>query len=254
MCLENYRSTTLDCTHALLINPNNIKALYRLSRALYHLDRIPEADDACTRGLALSPENKSLQDIAAKLIKRNEQLNAKRGREQAALMRKRKEELTLKSALKARGIKLRMTGKEPEMEDAQIELVPDPTDPTSSLVFPTVLLYPVHLQSDFIKAFGETDNLQGLLGEILPLPWDENGEYGGSKGGKVECFMETSKGGLLKVGKKVSLLSVLGVKEDGSESVVEVVDGLVRVMVVPKDRVEEWVVEWKRKRVLENTL
>lgn len=191
--------------------------------------------------------------MAQKIVKRNEEISARKQREQERLLRKRKEEITLKAALKARGIKLRWTGKEPDTDDAKIELQPDPVDPTSMLVFPTVLLYPLNLESDFIKAFAETDNLQSLLGEVLPLPWDTKGEYGGAKGTKVECFMETTKGGLIKVGKKVSLLSVLGMKEDGSESSVEVVDGLVRVMVVPKGRVEEWVAEWKRKKALETT-
>jgi len=157
----------------------------------------------------------------------------------------------LKTALKARGIKLRWTGKEPDTDDAKIELQPDPVDPTSSVVFPAVLLYPLHLQSDFIKAVAETDNLQNVLGDILPLPWDTKAEYGGPKGTRVECFMETAKGGLIKVGKKVSLLSVLGMKEDGTESSVEIVDGLVRIMVVPKEKVTEWVAEWKRKKALE---
>lgn len=235
------------------MNPTNIKALYRLSRAYFLLDKLSEAEDACSKGLSLDPENKSLKDIAGKIIKRNEEVNIKRQREQHVAMRKKKEELTLKAALKVRGIKLRWTGKEPDMEDAKIELHPDPIDPTSSIAFPAVLLYPLHLQSDFVKAFSETDNLSSLLSEILPLPWDTKGEYGGGKGTKVECFMETSKGGLVKVGKKVSLLSVLGTKEDGTESAVEVVDGLVRIMVVPKEKVTDWVTEWKRKKALETS-
>lgn len=245
---ENYRSTTLDCTHALLLHSGNIKALYRLARALLLLDKIPEADDACARGLSIEPENKSLQDVAQKIVKRNEERSAKRQRETERLLRKKKEELTLQAALKARGIKLRWTGKEPDLDDAKVQLIPDPVDPTSSLSFPVLVLYPLHLETDFFKTFDELDKLQSILGYVLPLQWDTKGEYGGAKGGKVDCFMETIKGGLVKVGKKVSLLSVLGMKEDGTESSVEVVDGLVRLHVVPKQRVEEWVAEWKRKK------
>jgi hypothetical protein len=143
--------------------------------------------------------------------------------------------------LKARGIKTRTSAQPPEMEDAKVELVPDPVDPTSTLSFPAVLLYPLKLESDFIKAFNEMETLGYHLGYILPtLPWDTEGVYKSVSG--VECFVETTKGGLIKVGRKVSLLKVL------SEADVEVLDGVVRFFVLPKGGSEEWVKEFKRKK------
>ena len=237
--LKNYRSCMLDCAHALRINGRNVKAYYRSSKALLSLDRIGEADDACARGLAIDPENVAFKALARDIIKRNTQILERKKKEEERLKRQKLEELTLRNALKARGIKVRKTAQPPEMEDAKIELVPDPIDPTSTVSFPTVLLYPLHLESDFIKTFNEMEPLGHHLDYILPVPWDEKGEY--TPNG-VECYMETITGGLIKVGRKVSLLKVL------SSGSVEVVDEVVKIFVVPKAKAEEWVQDFKRKK------
>ncbi|OWP05516.1 hypothetical protein B2J93_7860 [Marssonina coronariae] len=238
--LKNYRSCTLDCGSVLRINPRNVKAYYRSSKALLALDRIEEADDACARGLGIDPKNKALQVVAEDIIKRHTLVAARKAKELARAQRQRLETMTLAAALKARGIKTRKTARPPEMEDTAIRLVPEPTDPTSALAFPTVLLYPLHLESDFIKAFNETEPLGHHLSYILPLPWDREGEY--TERG-VECYMETVKGGLVKVGKKVPLLQVLG------GGAVEVVDEVVRIFVVPKAKAGSWVKDFKAKAV-----
>jgi tetratricopeptide (TPR) repeat protein len=242
--LKNYRSCTLDCGSALRINPGNVKAFYRSSRALLSLDRIPEADDACARGLALDTENKPLKAVAQDIIKRNAQVAAKKKAEMEREQKRRVEEVTLQAALKARGIKTRQTAQPPEMEDARIQLVPDPADPTSTLAFPTVLLYPLALESDFIKAFNETETLGHHLDYILPVPWDK--VLYTPKG--VECYMETITGGLVKVGRNVPLLKIL------TTANVEVVDEVARIFVLPKSKAESWVLEFKRKKAAEKTV
>ena len=152
----------------------------------------------------------------------------------------RQEKEMLSSAIKLRMIRTRTTGQPPEMEDAEIRLVPEPLSPTSTLTFPVVILYPLHLQSDFVEAFGEEQTLLGHLSYLLPLPWDGKKEYI-LEG--VEAYMETFEGGLIKWGKKVPLLKVL------SGSKVEVVDGIVRVNVIPKARASEWIESVKNRRV-----
>jgi tetratricopeptide (TPR) repeat protein len=240
--LKNYRSCVMDCGSAIKINSGNIKAYYRSAKALLALDRIAEADDACARGLELDSENKALQGVANEIIKKNEKIADKKRKEAEREVRRRKEVATLKAALKARNIKTRKTAQPPEMEDAKVELTPDPVDPSSTLSFPTVLLYPLALESDFIKAFNEMQTLGDHLAYILPLPWDKKGEYTPTG---VECYMETLTGGLIKVGRKVTLLKVL------SEGNVEVVDDVVRMFVVPKGSAEVWVKEFKQKKAAE---
>jgi hypothetical protein len=112
-------------------------------------------------------------------------------------------------------------------------------DPSSPLSFPVLLLYPAHSQSDFIKAFNEHQTLPEHLDYIFPLPWDEEHEY--TVDG-VEAYMETSAGGLIKVGKKMELHKVLG------SGKVVVSDGLVRMSVVPKGRSAAWIEEFKKRR------
>ena len=242
LILKNYKSCVVDCGSAMKINKRNVKAYYRSAKALLALDKIAEADDVCAKGLDIDPENKALHDVASDIIKKNEKITEKMRKEMEREVRRRKEEATLKAALKARNIKTRKTAQPPEMEDAKVELTTDPVDPASSLSFPTVLLYPLALESDFIKAFNEVQTLGDHLAYILPVPWDRRGEY--SPAG-VECYMETVTGGLIKVGRKVTLLKVL------SEGNVEIVDDVVRIFVVPKARAEAWVKEFKMKKAAE---
>ncbi|PGH13482.1 hypothetical protein AJ79_03612 [Helicocarpus griseus UAMH5409] len=237
--LKNYRSTTLDCASALRLNPKNVKAYYRSTRALYALDKIPEAEDTCTRGLALDPENKSLQAISSKIAARKATLEAIAAKKRAEEERARKEKITLATALRAREIRTRTTDQPPDLEDAAMRLSPDPLSPTSALVFPAVFLYPMHAQSDLIKAFTETETIADHLDYIFPLPWDERGEY---RPDAVECFMETVSGGLIKVGKKMSLLRILA----GGK--VEVVDGLVNINIVPSGSAAKWIEEMKARK------
>jgi tetratricopeptide (TPR) repeat protein len=237
--LRNYRSCTIDCAAALRLNPRNIKALYRSARALLSVNKLAEADDACARGLEIDSSNKPLLALAQEIIKAAEADAARRKHDEERLSNERRRVVLLKTALQARGIRTRSTGKPPDMEDAKVKLSPDDLDPASALVFPTLLLYPCHLESDFIKAFNEQESLEQHFGYVFPLPWDRAGEY---KPAGVECYVETASGGLVKVGRKVPLLKMLGTGN------VEVVDDLLKIFVVPKARAEGWVKEFKEKK------
>ncbi|WEW62003.1 HSP70/90 co-chaperone [Emydomyces testavorans] len=238
---ENYRSCILDCAATLKLNPHNVKAYYRSARALLALDKLPEAQDATDRGLALDPANKPLHLTAQHISARRTALDALTAKQRAQHEHTQRAKLTLATALRARGIRVRQTPQPPDLEDAAMHLSPDPLSPQSTLVVPCVLLYPLHGQSDLIKGFAETQCLRDHLEYILPVPWDEAGEYGAVE--KVDCFMETVAGGLVKVGKGVSLLEVL------SEGKVEIVDGLVRINVVPVGKSKMWIEEMKARRM-----
>jgi len=60
--------------------------------------------------------------------------------------------------------------------------------------------------------------------------------------------METITGGLVKVGKNVTLLKIL------TTANVEVTDEVVRIFVVPKSKAESWVQEFKTKKAAEKTV
>lgn len=235
----NYRSTTLDCAQALKLNNSNVKAYYRSSTALYQLDQIDKAQNACEKGLFLDPENKPLKDNLSRITARKATLEKVAARKKEDENIRRRKELVLRTALMARTIRMRKTEKAPDMEDAHVHLEPDPLSPASAVVFPCLLLYPLDAQSDFIQQFHETNTINDHLKYILPLPWDTSSVY---KINSVVCYMETSTGGLIQVGKKMSLLSIL------SGGQVEVVDELVKIFVIPKEKSQAWLEEFKYRK------
>lgn len=224
----------------LKLNPSNVKAHFRSASALFALDKVYEALDVCYRGLKLDPANQAMEALLEKIRKRSRVKEEQDRKRRAEEDRRRKEKFVLMTALKARNIRLNKKSKPVEMADAQIRLVPDPVSPRSTLEFPTMFLYPMHNQSDFIQAFAEQDAPYQHLSYILPLPWDSKKEY---KLNTVDCYMDTISGGMIKIGKKLSLLEIL------SNDKVEVVDGLVRIHVVPQSLAPKWIEEIKKKRL-----
>jgi hypothetical protein len=235
---ENYRSCILDCAQTLRLNPVNVKAFYRSGTACLALDKLAEAADACDRGLALDQSNAPLKALKTKIATRKAYVDSVEKARKEREARIASEKLTLQLALKARNILTRKTDVQPDLEDAELKLE-NPLDPSSTLTFPVILLYPTHSQSDFIKAFSEREKLGEHLDYIFPLPWDEKHEYTPEG---VEAYMETSAGGLIKVGKKMTLGKVLGSGKP------EVVDGLATISVVPKDRAADWIEEFKKRK------
>lgn len=220
------------------INPRNTKAWYRSASACLALDKIPEANDACRRGLDVEASNSALKSLLSKINEREIYLAKLSRQRQEREEREMAEKRTLKLALKARSIPTKTTGKAPDMEDAEIKLE-NPLDASSALSIPTVLLYPLHLQTDFIKEFSEHASLQEQLSYILPLPWDEKNEYSMES---VDCYMDTITGGLIKVGKKLPMTKTL------TTGKIEIIDGFLKIYIVPRARAQEWIDDFKKKK------
>jgi hypothetical protein len=216
----------------------NVKAFYRSGTACLALDKLAEAADACDRGLVLDTSNAPLKALQTKIATRKAYVESVEKARKEREARVAAEKITLQLALKARNILTRKTDVQPDLEDAELKLE-NPLDPSSTLTFPVILLYPTHSQSDFIKAFSEREKLGEHLDYIFPLPWDKKHEYTPEG---VEAYMETSAGGLIKVGKKMTLGKVLGSGKP------EVVDGLATISVVPKDRAAGWIEEFKKRK------
>lgn len=236
MLTENYASCNRDCAAALTLNPSNVKAWYRSASACFALEKLPEAEDACTRGLNVDAENKALLILSEKISKRKAYVAELERNRLEREARKKREESTLKHALTARNIPTRYTAKPPEMEDATMQLE-DPMNAASTLSVPTMLLYPLQHQTDFIKAFPEDESVGQHLTYIFPLPWDVEHEYTPEG---VECYVETISGGLIKAGKKMALLRIL------ASGKVEIVDGLLRIHVLPKAKAPAWIEDFKK--------
>ena len=183
----------------------------------------------------IDPGNSALEKLNTRIEERQAALTALQQKKQVKQDRLQKEMFALATALASRKIRSRTTNQPPEMEDAAVHLTTK-LDPSSVLVFPVVLLYPLHLQSDFIKAFSETDTVAQHLEYIFPLPWDERKEYTLES---IEYYMETAPGGMVRFNKGTKLGKLLGT--DG----IEVVDGVVRINVVLKDRAKAWIQQMK---------
>ncbi|KAG5993768.1 hypothetical protein E4U52_001685 [Claviceps spartinae] len=240
--LENYRSCWTDCASALRLNPSNVKACYRSAIALLQVDRIEEALDICERGIALDAANKSLQQVLGEILERQERLSFQAEKAAALDATSQRREKLLQTALKARNIPTRTTEKPFVLGGGKIELVPDPDDPTSSLSFPTMLLYPEDYELELVEAVNEMDTIEEHLSYVFPMPWDKQREY---TIGNVSCFMETKDGGMLKLGRRVPLLEVLGTGK------IEVEDEHLRIFVVPHNKADAWVTRYKKERAAE---
>ncbi|RPA98462.1 TPR-like protein [Choiromyces venosus 120613-1] len=240
--LKNYRRVITDSKSALQLNPHNTKAWYRSARALLALDKLPESLQCIDNGLTTSPTNKPLIALQEQALSRQSHLASLESARQERLQRQHAIERTLAASLLARGITLRKTAHPPDMEDVQVHLE-NPLDPASELLFPAIFLYPLTSQSDFVKAFPLSlevgEQLKVVLAEFPE--WDHEKAY--SPPSKVEVFTETKTGGLVKVGKKATLGSVIG--GGGEKGKVEVVDGLVKFLIVPKGEVGVFLEDWK---------
>lgn len=202
------------------------------------LEDITCAEEASSYGQKLDPLNESFKSLSWKLSQRKDILHNKQRKRQDRQDRIIKQTRTLKAALKMRNIVIKLRSTAPDMEDAVIYLT-DPVDISSTLIFPILLLYPLDGQTDFIKSCSEQSTMIEHLEYVLPPPWDEKGEY---KVENVDCLIETTRGGIVKVGKRLSLKRILG------DDSVELVDNMAKLQIVPKARVKDWIMTWKRKQ------
>ena len=237
--LQNYRSTISDCAATLRLNPKNVKAHYRSAIALLSLDRVEQAIDTCMHGLSIDKSNKSLMHVMEEATRRKSTLSATEKRRSIEHQAHERERLVLRDALRQRGIRLSTTEKPPDLEDAHLKLEPDPLSPISTLKIPVLFLYPMHAQSDFIKAFDETHSFKSHLEYILPPPWDDSGEY---QLNTIDIYTETASGGLSKVGKDLSLLEIL------QKGHAPVVNEIVTVYIIPRSKASLWIEEMKKRK------
>jgi len=138
---------------------------------------------------------------------------------------------------------------------------PKPHTPTTQILFPVFLLYPQHSTSYFISHFAEHTTLKDHLSFIFPIDgpppsWDwEKREY---RSGTLAVYAITRHGRLLKIPSKSTLAGVFlqagtMVEEADGKQVqdgLEIRDGCLSFVVVPKGDVENWYVEDFRKKKL----
>jgi hypothetical protein len=225
------------------MNPLNIKAWYRAAKASLSLDRISEAEDACARGLEVDPLNKSILALQAQIKDRKGQIAAKEAEQMARQILEKRKKDALQKAFDARNLPSKETGTSPDVQDATPSLE-DIFDPSSTLSVPILLLYPLASQTDLIKSVSEDTALTEHLEYILPPPWDTEGLEGGGlyQQSAVGCFVATPSGGLSKIAKKIQIGKLL------RSGKVELIDGLLRIYVVPEKLAPGWIEDYKSQK------
>lgn len=124
---------------------------------------------------------------------------------------------------------------------------------SSALILPAFFLYPQYAQSDVVPNFHEDtmfgDQLSSMFPPKVPAPdWDVKHEY---VYGKLNVYAITRTKRLLKVGMKMTLRDLLNVAKakDGIPDGMEIREGYLSFVVVPKGEVEQgWVDDFKKSR------
>lgn len=238
--LKNFRRAINDCTSALVINNKNVKAWYRCGKSYFMLGKLEEAKECVRLGLTVDVNNGPLKELNEE-IRRKEEAIAKRQQEERERveLEKRKND-TLQLALKARQVTVTRSVQTPDTQDAEIQLE-DPLNPASILYYPLLFMYPISAQSDFVKAAAETSTVKENLELVLEETphWDISHEY---QPNNVVVYVETRAGGLAKAGPKAPFHKLV------KEGNIELLDGIIRLLVVPKSKSTLFVDEWKRRK------
>ncbi|OVF09549.1 putative hsp70 Hsp90 co-chaperone protein [Clavispora lusitaniae] len=250
--LKNYRRCIEDCKRALLLDENNVKACFRAGKAFFCVGRLEEAREILKYGLTKNPDNAPMQELLDQIEAAEKAIEEKKAKkEQAEKDKKLKQEL-LQNAIKLRHIDMVKTLHPAEyLEDAKIYLE-DPTDYQSQLIFPAVVLYPTTNEFDFIAEISELTTPNDILAMVLDRPqsWFEDPKHAKFTIRNLDCYMETTSGGLVKVGKKVAINEALM----GEKAKAPLFDNGLRLYVVPKDEAAEWLSKWNKDAALSKRL
>lgn len=246
--LKNYRRCIDDCKKALIIDENNVKACYRAGKAFFLVERYDEASQILQYGLTKDPENKPIKETLTALTKKVSLIEETKRKKEQAAYEKQLQETLLKNAIGLRRFQIIKSSRPAELlENATLRLE-DPTDYESQLLFPAMVLYPTIDEFDFIAEISELSTASDILNVILDRPqtWFESPKHQNFTLKSLECFMETTSGGLVKLGKKAAINGAL--MADNAKA--PLFDNALRLYVVPKPDSAEWLKTWSKEDAL----
>ncbi|KAG1908126.1 40S ribosomal protein S7 [Suillus fuscotomentosus] len=251
--LKNYGSVLRDCSKVLTLNTKSSKAYYRSATALFALERYEESLDCCERCLEYDPENKGVRSVRDRSAKAKAEKLRKESEKQERIHNKQREKKLLQVAFKERNLFAVYNPKGSSENPYEPHF--DPEDPEgTTLIIPVFFLYPQHATSDVIAHFVEDTTFSTHIFQMFPPQapspsWDKAGQYISNN---LVVYAITRRKRLLKVGKKMSLRDVCNAakaKEGDPDDGLELKDGCLTFVVVPKGEVEQnWVDEFKRTR------
>ncbi|KAI5961263.1 CNS1 [Candida pseudojiufengensis] len=250
--LKNYRKCIGDCKQVLQLDEKSVKACYRAGKAFSAINQFEEAKLITQYGLMIEEDNKELKSLKESIEKKEKDLaDLKKKREEEQLQRQMKQTV-LDNSIKLRHIEVVQTRDTPEMlRDAKIKLE-DPKDYQSQLIFPALILYPTIDEFDFIAEVSELTTPLEILEMILnrPKEWFLDPKHKDFNVKTLNCYMETTSGGLVKIGKKIPINEAL-MKESPK---VPLFDNSLKLFVVPKSKESEWISQWNKSTALQSRI
>ncbi|KAG1845443.1 40S ribosomal protein S7 [Suillus subluteus] len=244
--LKNYGSVLRDCSKALILNTKSSKAYYRSAMALFALERYEESLDCCERCLEYDPENKGVRSVRDCSAKAKAEKLRKESEKQERIHNEQRAKKLLQIAFKERHLFAVYSPKGSSENPYEPHF--DPEDPEgTTLIIPVFFLYPQYATSDVIAHFVEDTTFSTHIVQMFPPQapapnWDKAGQYVANT---LVVYAITRRKRLLKVGKKMSLRDVCNAakaKEGEPDDGLELKDGCLTFVVVPKGEVEQnWV-------------
>ncbi|KAH3683121.1 hypothetical protein WICPIJ_005904 [Wickerhamomyces pijperi] len=242
--LKNYRRCINDCKQSLTFDPKNIKAYYRMARAFSALEKFEEAKEALEFGLKFDAENKASLDLLTKISKREEEIKAIAEKKEQERQTKERIATNLQTAIQLRNY-TNINTKNPAdlLKDSPIHLE-DPEDIESQLILPATIIYPSTSEFDFIATISELTTAEEIIEMVLDRPqeWHEDPKHKNFTLKEMQAYMESESGGLIKIGKKATLMKALATPKP----IIPLLDNSIRLYLIPKVDAESWLGTWDK--------
>ncbi|CCH43616.1 Tetratricopeptide repeat protein [Wickerhamomyces ciferrii] len=246
--LKNYRTTINDCRECLKINPRNVKAFYRMSKAFFAIEKFDESIESLQFSLALDPENLASKQLLNQIEKRKHELETLAAKREAEILRKQILQDKLKTAINGRNYTIIKTARPAEMlSDAKLSLE-DPDDIESQLIFPAMIIYPTTDEFDFVASVSELSSPWEIMELVLQRPeeWFKDPKHENFSPKKLDAYMESESGGLIKIGKKATLNKALSTLKPK----IPLFDDALKIYFVPRIDAEKWLSSWDKEVTL----
>lgn len=244
--LKNYRKCIEDCKKALLIDEKNVKACFRAGKAFFRVGRYDEARQVLRYGLLVDPDNALLKQVLGEVDTKEAQEKAAKEKKEREAKLADMEQLILRNLIKLRHLEIVRTCEvPPALEGAKLRLE-DPKDYQSQLIFPAIVLYPTIDEFDYVAEVSELTTPLELLEMLLDRPREWFDAHPGFTVKLLQVFMETTTGGLVKVGKKVAVNEAM--MSDKPKA--PLFDNALKLFVVPLADVDAWIAKWNKQAAL----
>ncbi|KAG0676128.1 hypothetical protein C6P40_001438 [Pichia californica] len=246
--LKNYRRCINDTKECLIRQPKNVKALYRAARAYFAVELYDEASQILCFAVSIDDKNAAVNALLKKV---NEKIayiedlkEKKRKREEERL----KVQEDLEKALEIRGItSIHSSYGTDTIGDSKLHLE-EAHDIETQLIIPTIIIYPSVDEFDVVSEVSELTTPMELMEMIMDRPEDyfHDGKHDNFKPKKLEAYMETQDGGLVKIPKKSAINQVLM----SPNPKVPLFDNILRLYFIPKVDSANWISSWKKQDAL----